>query len=71
MPSPNGSTTPSVLDAALAYARRGWQVFPVKDRAKNPLTEHGFRDASSGAETIRWVRGAGCCKCGIVSSTTQ
>ena len=58
MSPPNRSTTPSVLDAALAYARHGWQVFPVKDRAKNPLTEHGFHDASSDAETIRnwWER---------------
>ena len=71
MSPPNRSTTSSVLDAALAYARRGWQVFPVKDRAKKPLTEHGFRDASSGAETIRWVRWAGSRKCGIVSATTQ
>jgi hypothetical protein len=38
-------------DAALRYAGRRVPVFPV--RGKLPLTEHGFKDASTNADTIR------------------
>lgn len=33
------------LDAALAYAKHGWYVFPCQ--LKVPLTPHGFKDAST------------------------
>jgi len=58
-----------LLDAALGYARRGWQVFPVyevtkdrscacrkadcKDPGKHPRTAHGVKDASTSETTIR------------------
>lgn len=39
------------LGAALTYAGRGWHVFPV--RQKEPLTTHGFKDASADEDEIR------------------
>ena len=41
-----------MLDHALVYASSGRPVFPVK-RDKKPLTEHGFKDATTDKTTIR------------------
>ena len=35
------------LAQALAYARRGWPVFPCKPGRKEPDTPHGFKDATT------------------------
>ncbi len=47
-----------MLQAALSYARLGFQVFPLKPRGKKPLTEHGFKDATTDTALIRkwWER---------------
>jgi hypothetical protein len=38
---------------ALAYAARGWPVFPCKPGAKAPNTAHGFHDATTDPAVIR------------------
>lgn len=43
-----------LLRAALAYSSQlHWPVFPLKPRAKEPLTKHGFQDAALDEEIIR------------------
>jgi hypothetical protein len=43
---------------ALALARRGLWVFPCRPRDKLPATQHGFKDATTDADTIErwWLR---------------
>lgn len=51
--------TPARLPAAaLIYAGRGWPVFPLKGRAKTPLTRHGFHDATTEPTQVQewWAR---------------
>ncbi len=49
---------PSLLDAALEYAEKGWPVFPCRPRGKVPLTPRGFKDATTDPAMIRtwWAR---------------
>lgn len=43
------------MTAALGYAAQGLHVFPVKPKAKAPLTKNGFKDASiDTAKIIEW-----------------
>ena len=53
-------TLPStaILEAALAAAARGWPVFPLAAGGKQPLTKHGFKDATLDATQVRawWAR---------------
>ena len=42
-----------LLEAALAYARRGISVLPVKPKGKEPLTNNGVKDATTDEKKIR------------------
>ena len=44
--------TDATLREALAYARRGWPVFPCLPGQKIPATRHGFRDATTDEQQI-------------------
>ena len=50
--------TQSLCEAALKYASLGYSVFPCVANDKKPLTAHGFKDASTEADTIKawWAR---------------
>lgn len=45
-------TPGELLTAALRYAEMGYRVFPCWPGSKKPVTEHGFRDASTDAAQI-------------------
>lgn len=47
-----------LMDAALGYAARGWRVFPLRPKSKEPATRHGFKDATTDEKRIRawWTR---------------
>ncbi|MCP4545110.1 MAG: bifunctional DNA primase/polymerase [bacterium] len=51
--SKSQTSTDRLLLCAIEYARAGWSVLPVRKRGKEPLTHHGFKDATTDAETIR------------------
>jgi putative DNA primase/helicase len=44
---------PKLLPAALAYAARGWAVFPLKPREKTPIYPGGFKIATKDPDQIR------------------
>jgi hypothetical protein len=47
----------AILEAALSYAEEGIPVFPCNPYNKRPLTEHGFKGATTDPERIRpWWR---------------
>jgi bifunctional DNA primase/polymerase-like protein len=44
--------TDATLHQALAYARRGWPVFPCLPGQKIPATTHGYKDATTDEQQI-------------------
>jgi hypothetical protein len=58
--------------AALAYASRGWKVFPLRPNTKIPLTTHGFHDATSAKGQIRqWWNGVPGAGIGVATGYTS
>ena len=51
-PPEHAMTDDPALRQALAYARRGWPVFPCLPGQKVPATRHGYRDATTDPEQI-------------------
>lgn len=51
----------TLADWAVAYALRGWEVFPVDPETKAPLTVHGMKDATVDTDAIAgwWTRWPG------------
>lgn len=47
------SEYPSMYDAAIEYAKKGFAVFPLKYRNKVPLTRNGCKDATTDAAQIK------------------
>jgi hypothetical protein len=45
-------TDDATLRQALAYARRGWPVFPCQPGQKVPATKHGYKDATTNEQQI-------------------
>ena len=52
------TSRPSIREAALAYANKGWHVLPLVPQAKNPLTKMGLLNASANPDIIEvwWDR---------------
>lgn len=56
--SPQDGWHEILVSAAIAYAKRGWYVFPCVPGDKKPLTEHGFKDSTRDPGTIKswWAK---------------
>lgn len=57
MPAPVAIGEVGLYAAAVAYAARGWAVFPIQARGKTPLTKRGRNEASTDPAVLReWWR---------------
>ena len=62
----------SMMDQALALAEAGFAVFPLHPRTKTPMTEHGFKDATTDTGQIRdWWAATGSANIGIATGAVS
>lgn len=47
------TAAPRLAEAALLYSQWGWPVFPLRPGGKEPMTRHGFKEASTDEATVR------------------
>jgi len=43
----------NLIQVAISYAEKGFQVFPCRQKSKKPATPNGFKDATTDEQTIR------------------
>jgi putative DNA primase/helicase len=56
------------IDYALHYVRQGWAIFPVRPDRKDPITAHGFHDASTNeAQVLAWWEKTPAANIGVAS----
>lgn len=52
----NSQTTTPFKTFASAYLQRGWFIFPLRPKGKEPITPNGFKNASNDPEVIQnWI----------------
>lgn len=73
MTTPDQKRGPGSLDAALAYARRGWSVIPVAAKGKQPLVRWlPYQDHTADEAEIRsWFRRWPAANVGIVTGAVS
>lgn len=64
------SEYPSMYDAAIEYAKKGFAVFPLKYRDKVPLTRNGCKDATTDAAQMQNLQKAAA-RVGMVVKNTS
>lgn len=71
--APNNPTTRNVLpDELLRAASRGWQLFPVRARAKTPLVKEWRKVATNDvAQLAAWARAFSGCNWGMATGSTS
>lgn len=68
----NFQTTTPFKTFASAYLQRGWFIFPLRPKGKEPITPNGFKDASNDPEVIQnWIFNYPNANIGIATETSN
>ena len=61
-----------MIESLQVYLSMGWKVFPINPRTKKPITQHGFKDASTDLEQVKaWVTAHPGCAWGTPTSAER